>query len=50
MGDRSGDPEGLGRLAQKMGVLGGRTGRELLVSEEEMEAAGFYHAFCFYRT
>lgn len=50
MGDTSSDPDGLGRLAQRMGVLGGRTGRELLVGAEEMEAAGFYHAFCFYRT
>lgn len=46
-GDVSGDPAGLGRLAERMGVLD-REGR-LLVGSEEMEAAGFYHAFCFYR-
>lgn len=38
----------LGSLAERMGVKG-RNG-ELLVGEEEMEAASFYHAFCFYRT
>lgn len=43
----------LGMLAERMGVMSrdrsaGRGG--LLVGEEEMEAAGFYHAFCFYRT
>ncbi|KAK5163966.1 mRNA cap guanine-N7 methyltransferase [Saxophila tyrrhenica] len=43
----------LGMLAERMGVLSrdrsqGKKG--LLVGEEEMEAAGFYHAFCFYRT
>ncbi|KAF2767277.1 mRNA capping enzyme, large subunit [Teratosphaeria nubilosa] len=50
--DESEDPE-LGRLAERMGVMSrdrteGQGG--LLVSEEEMEAAGFYHAFCFYKT
>lgn len=40
-------------LAERMGVMSrdrseGRGG--LLVTEEEMEAAGFYHAFCFYKT
>ena len=42
----------LAMLAERMGVLSrdrseGRAG--LMVGEEEMEAAGFYHAFCFYR-
>ncbi|KAI7090232.1 hypothetical protein KC356_g1654 [Hortaea werneckii] len=44
----------LTELAERMGVLSrdrsaGRDGG-LLVSEDEMEAAGFYHAFCFYKT
>ena len=43
----------LAELAEKMGVLSrdrslGRGG--LLVNDEEMEAAAFYHAFCFYKT
>lgn len=43
----------LGMLAERMGVMSrdrtqGRGG--LLVSEQEMEAASFYHAFCFYKT
>ena len=43
----------LGMLAERMGVLSrdrsaGRGG--LLVGDEELEAAGFYHAFCFYRS
>ena len=43
----------LTQLAERMGVLStdrsqGRGG--LMVSEEEMEAASFYHAFCFYKT
>ena len=50
--DESGDRD-LGMLAERMGVMSrdrsaGKGG--LLVSEEEMEAAGFYHAFCFYKT
>ncbi|KAK5125005.1 hypothetical protein LTR85_001195 [Meristemomyces frigidus] len=50
--DESGDRE-LGMLAERMGVMSrdrsaGNGG--LLVSAEEMEAAGFYHAFCFYKT
>ncbi|KAH9820416.1 mRNA cap guanine-N7 methyltransferase-like [Teratosphaeria destructans] len=50
--DESEDPE-LGRLAERMGVMSrdrteGKGG--LMVSEEEMEAAAFYHAFCFYKT
>ncbi|KAK3072853.1 mRNA cap guanine-N7 methyltransferase [Teratosphaeriaceae sp. CCFEE 6253] len=49
--DESGDRQ-LGMLAERMGVMSrdrsdGRGG--LLVSEEEMEAAAFYHAFCFYK-
>lgn len=43
----------LGMLAERMGVMSrdrtkGKGG--LLVSEQEMEAASFYHAFCFYKT
>ena len=43
----------LGMLAERMGVLSrdrsqGVNG--LLTTNEEMEAAGFYHAFCFYKT
>lgn len=50
--DESEDKE-LGMLAERMGVMSrnrsdGRRG--LLVSDEEMEAASFYHAFCFYKT
>ena len=50
-GEGGGDRE-LGMLAERMGVMSrdrsqGRDG--LLVGEEEMEAAGFYHAFCFYK-
>ncbi|KAK5109967.1 hypothetical protein LTR62_006334 [Meristemomyces frigidus] len=49
--DESEDPL-LGQLAERMGVMSrdrsaGRGG--LMVSEEEMEAAAFYHAFCFYK-
>ncbi|KAF4554411.1 mRNA cap guanine-N7 methyltransferase-like protein [Elsinoe fawcettii] len=44
--DNKGDPE-LSRLADRMGVRD-RDGR-FLVSSEEMEAASFYHAFCFYK-
>ncbi|WPH02383.1 mrna cap guanine-n7 methyltransferase [Acrodontium crateriforme] len=50
--DESVDKE-LGMLAERMGVMSrdrtqGRDG--LLVSDAEMEAASFYHAFCFYKT
>ena len=43
----------LAKLAERMNVLSrdrsaGRGG--LLVGDEELEAAGFYHAFCFYKT
>ncbi|KAL2354846.1 mRNA capping enzyme-domain-containing protein [Cryomyces antarcticus] len=37
----------LGPLSERMGVRS-RDGR-LLVSPEELDAAGFYHAFCFYK-
>lgn len=37
-----------GPLSERMGVRGSNGG-ELLVSDEEMEAASFYHAFCFYK-
>ncbi|OKL56182.1 hypothetical protein UA08_08568 [Talaromyces atroroseus] len=39
------DPE-LGPLSERMGVRG-RGGGQLLVSDEELEAASFYHAFVF---
>ncbi|KAK4190929.1 mRNA capping enzyme-domain-containing protein [Podospora australis] len=42
------DDRDLGPLSERMGVRDRRTG-ELLVSPEEMEAASFYMAFCFYR-
>ncbi|KAH6629003.1 mRNA capping enzyme-domain-containing protein [Boeremia exigua] len=38
----------LGPLSERMGVRE-RGGGRLLTSEEEMEACGFYHAFCFYK-
>ncbi|CAI4217499.1 unnamed protein product [Parascedosporium putredinis] len=42
------DDETLGPLSERMGVRERGRG-PLLVSEEEMEAAGFYVAFCFYK-
>ena len=42
------DDRELGALSERMGVRDRSSGK-LLVSEEEMEAAGFYVAFCFYR-
>lgn len=44
--EEKGDVE-LGVLAERMGVLG--RGGEVLVGEEELEAAGFYCGWCFYR-
>ncbi|KAF2676196.1 mRNA capping enzyme, large subunit [Lentithecium fluviatile CBS 122367] len=41
------DPE-LGPLSERMGVRDRRTGR-LLTTEEELDAADFYHTFCFYK-
>jgi mRNA (guanine-N7-)-methyltransferase len=41
------DPE-LGPLSERMGVRARGAG-PLLVSDDELEAAGFYHAFCFYK-
>jgi mRNA (guanine-N7-)-methyltransferase len=38
----------LGPLSERMGVKDRSTGR-LLVTDEEMDAASFYHAFCFYK-
>ena len=38
----------LGPLSERMGVVNPRDGRSN-VSAEEMEAASFYHAFCFYK-
>lgn len=38
----------LGPLSERMGVRDRNTGK-LLVTDEEMEAASFYVAFCFYR-
>ncbi|KAM7207436.1 mRNA cap guanine-N7 methyltransferase [Naviculisporaceae sp. PSN 640] len=42
------DDRELGPLSERMGVRE-RHGGKLLVSEQEMEAAGFYVAFCFYK-
>ncbi|EPQ67350.1 Bgt-5037 [Blumeria graminis f. sp. tritici] len=42
------DDETLGLLSERMGVRE-RGGGPLLVSDEEMEAANFYTAFCFYK-
>ena len=42
------DDETLGPLSERMGVRA-RGGGPLLVSDEEMEAASFYVAFCFYK-
>jgi mRNA (guanine-N7-)-methyltransferase len=42
------DDRELGPLSERMGVRDRVTGK-LLVTEEEMEAASFYTAFCFYR-
>ena len=41
------DPE-LGPLSERMGVRERGRGR-LLTSEDELDAADFYHAFCFYK-
>ncbi|KAH7057010.1 mRNA capping enzyme-domain-containing protein [Macrophomina phaseolina] len=45
--EENGDPI-LGPLSERMGVRGRDRG-PLLISDEEMEAASFYHAFCFYK-
>lgn len=37
-----------GPLSERMGVRSREDGK-LSVSDEEMEAASFYHAFCFYK-
>jgi mRNA (guanine-N7-)-methyltransferase len=42
------DDPTLGPLSERMGVRA-RGGGPLLVSDEEMEAASFYVAFCFYK-
>ncbi|KAL2821988.1 mRNA capping enzyme-domain-containing protein [Aspergillus granulosus] len=42
------DDSELGPLSERMGVRDRATG-ELLMTEEEKEAASFYHAFCFYK-
>lgn len=42
------DDEELGPLSERMGVRDRRSGA-LLMTEEEKEAASFYHAFCFYK-
>ncbi|KAK4506355.1 hypothetical protein PRZ48_000085 [Zasmidium cellare] len=50
--DESTDRE-LGMLAERMKVLDrdrSKPNGGLLVREDEMEAAAFYHAFCFYKT
>ena len=41
------EQEDLRALAERMGVL---KGGSLEVGDQDMEAAGFYHAFCFYKT
>ncbi|KAI9708590.1 MAG: mRNA cap guanine-N7 methyltransferase [Bogoriella megaspora] len=48
------DHPALRQLSVRMGVRGPDEGSErfpgpLLVSKEELDAAGFYHAFCFYK-
>ncbi|KAL1617977.1 mRNA cap guanine-N7 methyltransferase [Diplodia seriata] len=45
--EENGDPT-LGPLSERMGVRGRDRG-PLLIRDEEMEAASFYHAFCFYK-
>lgn len=47
--DESVDQE-LGELAYRMKVMSRNPREGLLVRPEEMEAAAFYHAFCFYKT
>jgi mRNA (guanine-N7-)-methyltransferase len=42
------DDRTLGPLSERMGVRGRDKG-PLLVSDDEMDAASFYHAFCFYK-
>lgn len=46
--DEEKDDPFLGPLSERMGVRGRERG-PLLISKEEMEAASFYHAFCFYK-
>ncbi|KAF2267338.1 guanine-N(7)-methyltransferase [Lojkania enalia] len=46
-GEQKDDPI-LGPLSERMGVRDRYTGK-LLVSEEELDAADFYHTFCFYK-
>lgn len=46
--DEEKDDPTLGPLSERMGVRGRDRGL-LLVSNEEFEAASFYHAFCFYK-
>ena len=45
--EQKNDPE-LGPLSERMGVRERGSGR-LLTSEDELDAADFYHAFCFYK-
>ncbi|KAL4873006.1 mRNA capping enzyme-domain-containing protein [Aspergillus spectabilis] len=42
------DDSELGPLSERMGVRDRATG-DLMMTEEEKEAASFYHAFCFYK-
>ncbi|KAL4785219.1 mRNA capping enzyme-domain-containing protein [Aspergillus varians] len=42
------DDSELGPLSERMGVRDRATG-DLIMTEEEKEAASFYHAFCFYK-
>jgi mRNA (guanine-N7-)-methyltransferase len=46
--DEQKDDPDLGPLSEKMGVRDRATGR-LLTTEEELDAADFYHTFCFYK-
>lgn len=42
------EQDGSRELSKRMGVIDAQSG-ELMVTNKEMEAAGFYHAFCFYK-
>jgi mRNA (guanine-N7-)-methyltransferase len=46
--DEQKDDRELGPLSERMGVRDRATGR-LLTTEQELDAADFYHAFCFYK-
>ena len=46
--EEDGNSREFGPLSERMGVRE-RDGGKLMVSDEEMEACSFYHAFCFYK-